>query len=150
MVSSPKHRHWIALPVVYLCTFGVVVLRLMLVGGTGQTFKRRNGGRNKHGRGHVKYIRCSNCAKCCPKDKAIKRFLVRNIVEQAADMFSPSCMPRCITVFHVPSMPTSFVFALGRTGGTVSLHSASGAGTMDRGPAKVDHRVWVVVLLRQQ
>ena len=46
--------------------------------------KRRNQGRNKNNRGHVKCIVCSNCGRRCPKDKAVKRFNIKDIVDASS------------------------------------------------------------------
>mmetsp|Transcript_60093 Transcript_60093/g.113312 ORF Transcript_60093/g.113312 Transcript_60093/m.113312 type:complete len:129 (+) Transcript_60093:29-415(+) len=48
------------------------------------TKKRRNGGRSRHGRGHTRMVDCAHCS-CKPaKDKAVKRYQVRNMVDSGA------------------------------------------------------------------
>eukprot|EP01126_Amoeba_proteus_P018485 TRINITY_DN1943_c0_g1_i1.p1 TRINITY_DN1943_c0_g1~~TRINITY_DN1943_c0_g1_i1.p1 ORF type:complete len:108 (-),score=2.94 TRINITY_DN1943_c0_g1_i1:57-380(-) len=59
------------------------------------TQKRRNHGRSKKGRGHCRRVDCDGCH-CMPaKDKAIKRFQVRNIVETTAirDLQESTALP---------------------------------------------------------
>mmetsp|Transcript_28721 Transcript_28721/g.45031 ORF Transcript_28721/g.45031 Transcript_28721/m.45031 type:complete len:103 (-) Transcript_28721:742-1050(-) len=48
------------------------------------TKKRRNNGRNKKNRGHVKRVTCIFSGKMVPKDKAIAKYLVKNIIETSS------------------------------------------------------------------
>ena len=48
------------------------------------TCKRRNHGRSKHCRGRCTPVHCYNCGRLTPKDKAVKRFVVRNMLDQAS------------------------------------------------------------------
>ncbi|CAN8065368.1 unnamed protein product [Agarophyton chilense] len=48
------------------------------------TVKRRNHGRNRHGRNHTRLVVCDGCGSKPSKDKAIKRFTVRNIVDKSS------------------------------------------------------------------
>jgi small subunit ribosomal protein S26e len=46
--------------------------------------KRRNGGRNKNNKGHASIVHCTNCHRVVGKDKAIKRFVIKNMVDASS------------------------------------------------------------------
>ena len=46
--------------------------------------KRRNNGRSKHNKGHSDAVRCTNCGRLVGKDKAIKRFQQKNMVDASS------------------------------------------------------------------
>ena len=46
--------------------------------------KRRNNGRGKKNKGHSDVVNCLNCGRIVPKDKAIKRFAMRKLVDESS------------------------------------------------------------------
>jgi len=46
--------------------------------------KRRNHGRAKMNRGHTHTTNCLNCGKLVPKDKIIKRYAIKNVVDASS------------------------------------------------------------------
>jgi small subunit ribosomal protein S26e len=46
--------------------------------------KRRNGGRNKNNKGRALTVHCANCHRIVSKDKAIKRFIIKNLVDASS------------------------------------------------------------------
>ena len=43
--------------------------------------KRRNNGRNKNNKGRALPIHCNHCTRLVPKDKSVKRYVIKNIVD---------------------------------------------------------------------
>ena len=55
--------------------------------------KRRNHGRSKMNRGHTRTVNCMNCGRQVPKDKAITRFAIKNMVDaSSAKDVSDACI----------------------------------------------------------
>jgi ribosomal protein S26 len=46
--------------------------------------KRRNNGRGKKNKGVAIKVDCINCRRCVGKDKAIKRFMMKKLVDESS------------------------------------------------------------------
>ena len=46
--------------------------------------KRRNCGRSKMNAGRKQTVNCMNCGRLVPKDKSIKRFMIKNMVDSSS------------------------------------------------------------------
>jgi small subunit ribosomal protein S26e len=67
--------------------------------------KRRNNGKNRYNRGHVHTVTCVNCGRQVPKDKAIKKFTIRDMIDGSSrdDVAQASALPKG-TAMMVPKL----------------------------------------------
>jgi small subunit ribosomal protein S26e len=72
--------------------------------------KRRNGGRSKSGRGHTQGVPCTHCGRIVPKDKAIKRYTVRNMVD--ASSLRDIKENRAFDNFSIPKLYTKLQYCI--------------------------------------
>ena len=68
--------------------------------------KRRNGGRNKKNKGHADAVHCVNCYRLVGKDKAIKRFVIKNMVDASSkrDIEANSAYAGSETPYSMPKI----------------------------------------------
>ena len=66
--------------------------------------KRRNNGRAKKNKGHSDICRCTNCGRCVGKDKAIKRFQMRNLVDASSKRDIMENYAYDVNEFHMPKI----------------------------------------------
>ena len=65
--------------------------------------KRRNNGRGKKNKGHSDTVHCYNCGRVVPKDKSIKRFNIRKMVDASSkrDIEEATAYPGTLQTYHL-------------------------------------------------
>lgn len=86
-----KKPNWIYFHKKYNCLSKIFIKKFKLFQWNGYSWpfdsmpqKRRNCGRAKMNAGRKQTVNCLNCGKMVPRDKAIKRFMTKNMVDASS------------------------------------------------------------------